>query len=97
MDCKHASHLLSQSRERRLPWRQRLGLRLHLVFCRACAQFSRQLVLLQRAVRQVCVKIENDERLGLSKDARQRIQDAVADRSRQIDQARRNPDHNVID
>ena len=62
MDCKHASHLISQSQEARLSWRQRFGLRFHLMLCDACTQFSRQLGLLREAARQVGRRIESDER-----------------------------------
>ncbi len=77
LDCQHASQLLSQAMERRLPWRQRISLRLHLMICDACTQFSRQLTLLRTAVGQLAGKIENDETLKLSDEARQRIVQAI--------------------
>ena len=43
--------LLSQAQERRLGLWEQLGLKLHLMLCSGCAQFSRQLVFLRTAVR----------------------------------------------
>ncbi len=48
--CKEASRLLSQAMEQELPLWERTRLRLHLVACDACANFSRQLEWLRRAV-----------------------------------------------
>lgn len=92
MDCKHASQLISQAQEVRLSWRRRLGLRLHLMLCDACTQFSRQLEMLREAVRQAGRRIEQDERLRLSDDARKRIHDAMAHQRDMLDRARQNPD-----
>ncbi len=97
MDCKHATHLLSQSQDMRLTWRQRFGLRLHLMLCDACTRFSRQLVMLREAVRQTSIRIEKDDRLKLSHDAKQRIAAAMRDHRRSIAEARQNPDHNLSD
>jgi hypothetical protein len=97
LSCKQASHLLSQSMERRLPLRQQFGLRLHLMMCDACTQFSRQLGMLRTAVTQLGHKIENDDSLGLSKNAHDRIAHKLASQAHQLDAARRNPDQNFTD
>lgn len=51
LTCKEASELISQSYERRLSWSERLGLRLHVAICAACAQFARQMRFLRAAAR----------------------------------------------
>ncbi|GIX22662.1 MAG: hypothetical protein KatS3mg121_1445 [Gammaproteobacteria bacterium] len=51
LSCEETSRLLSEARERRLGWRQRLALRLHLALCSGCRRFGRQLDLLGRAAR----------------------------------------------
>lgn len=43
LSCKEATVLLSQAHERRLGWRERLGLRLHLLLCDGCNNFRKQL------------------------------------------------------
>lgn len=90
LDCKHASRLVSQSMDRRLSLRELLGLKLHLLICDMCSQFSKQMTLLQQAVRQWSSRIENDTRVTLPDDARQRIATAVALKTES--QARQHPD-----
>jgi hypothetical protein len=74
LTCKEASELISQSYERRLSWGERLGLRLHLAICAACAQFARQMRFLRAAARALGT---TGTALGtteqLSPEARQRI------------------------
>jgi hypothetical protein len=77
--------------------RERLGLRLHLLLCDACSQFSRQIALLRQAVRQWSARVENDARLVLSTDARRRITTAVESKTKSLTEARQNPDQNVTD
>ena len=50
IDCREAARLISQHADRPLPLARRLQLRLHLFICDACANFSRQLQLLRRAL-----------------------------------------------
>ena len=45
--CKEASQLLSQALEQRLPWRQQMRLRYHLMICKNCKQVSAQFATLR--------------------------------------------------
>jgi hypothetical protein len=74
--CREVSKLVSESMERRLPFGLRMQVWMHLMLCRLCAGFARQVHLLRRAARQ------NPERLAgtpsaaeatLSPEARERI------------------------
>ncbi len=78
--CREISKLVSESMERDLPLRGRLQVWMHLMMCRLCSGFARQIRLLRRAAR------ENPERLGpeegasearLSHEARERIKAAL--------------------
>ena len=40
--CKEVSQLLSQALEQRLPWRQQMRLRYHLMICKNCKQVAAQ-------------------------------------------------------
>ena len=42
--CKEATLLMVAREDRRLDWRNRLALRLHLLVCRACPRFERQML-----------------------------------------------------
>ncbi len=77
LDCRHASQLISQSMEKRLGFRQRIALRIHLMMCDACTQFSRQMELLRLAIKNLGDKVENDQQIRLSDEARERIRKSV--------------------
>ena len=49
LSCKEVSLLLSRSCDQALPWRARLAIRLHLLYCRGCARLERQLQFLRTA------------------------------------------------
>ena len=51
LSCQQASRLLSQAQDDVLPLGQRLRLRLHLAYCDACTNVSRQFALLRSAMR----------------------------------------------
>jgi len=48
--CQHASRLLSQQEDAPLPFGKRMKLRLHLAFCDACRNVSRQFDAIRRAM-----------------------------------------------
>jgi hypothetical protein len=47
--CKDISGLLSESMDRRLTWRERLAMRIHLLMCRSCSRFQQQVHFLRKA------------------------------------------------
>jgi hypothetical protein len=53
MTCKQASHLMATGAADVSPWTTRLVLRLHLLICRHCRAFARQLEALSAAARRV--------------------------------------------
>lgn len=83
LTCKGASRLLSEGLERRLGWRERWALRLHLWLCDNCWRFERQLRLLRRALRYLSRRAETDPHgPQLSPDARERLREALAERDK---------------
>ena len=50
LTCKQATHLVSQGLDRRLGLAERLALRLHLLICDGCTNFSKQAAFLRRAL-----------------------------------------------
>ena len=50
ISCQQASRLLSQSQDDTLPFGKRLRLRLHLMYCDACTNVSRQFAALRLAM-----------------------------------------------
>jgi hypothetical protein len=53
LSCKEATQLVSQGLDRRLGLAQRLTLRLHLLICGGCTNFSRQAAFLRTAMKRL--------------------------------------------
>lgn len=77
LSCKEVSLLLSKSCDQELPWRVRLAVRLHLLYCRGCAQFGRQLQFLRAAGRHLARLGAPHSGATLSATARDRIRAAL--------------------
>lgn len=74
LTCKQTALLVSQSHDRRLSWREWLGMHMHLIFCRACVRFERQIRFLHEAARRFALGYaETDEQAQLSTEAIERI------------------------
>lgn len=56
LTCKEASRLVSESYDRRLGWRERVGVRVHLLICAACARFARQMRFLREAAKRAAAQ-----------------------------------------
>ncbi len=50
LSCKEATRLVSEGLDRQLPFWRRLGLRLHVVMCRGCSRYTRQIKALNRLI-----------------------------------------------
>jgi len=50
LSCQQASRLLSQRQDEPLPFAKRMRLRLHLMYCAACTNVSRQFDTLRMAM-----------------------------------------------
>ncbi len=79
-NCKEVSRRVSESMDRRIPLYQRLLIRMHLLMCRYCARFRRQLMF----IRELCRSRKLDENLPdklahMPPDARERIKQALQD------------------
>ncbi len=78
--CKEVTRMASEAMERRLPLRQRLGMKLHLLFCALCMRYVRQLQFMRDAVQQHAAQIEDGSApppVVLSGDARERMKQSL--------------------
>jgi len=81
LSCKDVTRLLSESMDRSLPLGKRVGVRFHLLICKFCARYERQLLLIRETVRRL---VAAEDRPGespgetLSAEARERIRKALA-------------------
>ena len=74
--------MVSESMDRQLPLHRRILVMAHLMMCKYCHRFKKQLLILRNAV---ALEDIDDKKLGhsasLSKDARDRIKQAMRDLS----------------
>ena len=78
LSCHEAAQLMSRPRDARLTWRERLGLRLHLLVCQACRRARVQLAFLRRAAEHA----DTDTGPTLPDAARRRIAESLGKRER---------------
>ena len=61
MDCKHATGLISQAMDQRLGLADRIQLRIHLVRCDGCKNFSGQMMFLRSSTQVLLQRITKDK------------------------------------
>ncbi len=79
-NCKEATQLVSESLDRKLPFHQRIGIRMHLLMCKFCSRYEKQLMFLRKAVRTQKMHEEDTESyISLPPEARKRIKNCLHD------------------
>ena len=84
LKCDEASHLTSESFDRRLLLHERLAVRLHVVGCHSCRQFARQLKLLHESFQRLATGAARDPDAGpaaMSAEFRERLRQQMRERS----------------
>lgn len=72
--CKKSSHLISQSLDRRLKFKESVSLRFHLLLCKSCRIIDRQLNFLHTLYKRIATDSPDiDSQPGLSIEAQKRI------------------------
>ena len=79
LSCKEIANLASQSLDTKLTMRQRLGMRLHLMMCKFCSNYTKNLKFIHRTM----ASQEQNETLNqckesLSSTARARIRQKLS-------------------
>lgn len=85
LSCEEVTQLVSESLDRELSLRQRVSTKMHLMMCRLCSRYNKQLAGLREAFRLHAVREEDIEiyPASLSSEARQRIKQALHHTSRE--------------
>jgi hypothetical protein len=78
ISCQEACLLIEQQLHQPLPWTQRMGLRFHLLICKACKAFSHQAT----SIRAIFRDDQNLPSSSLSPEARQRLSDRLREQSK---------------
>ena len=80
LTCKDVTRLLSESMDHSLPIGRRVGVRFHLLLCKFCARYERQLLLIRETVRQLAAMEDAYGSLTverLSGEAKERIRKSL--------------------
>jgi len=83
LSCKDVTQLISRSMDTSLPVGKRIGVRIHLLICRFCARYEKQLLVIRETVRRVVAAEElpgGPSAGALSEDARRRIRQSLHSR-----------------
>lgn len=79
LNCKETSHLISQSLDRELGFKERLALKMHLLMCKYCKRFSQQLSSLNVMIKQRTTHVENDSNIVMSTNLKKKIADHITE------------------
>ena len=71
--CKTAARLQSEALDHKLTWRQQLGLRIHLLLCKWCSRYGKQIAFVHNAVHSHSDEVTSAIPQHLSDEARERI------------------------
>jgi hypothetical protein len=78
-DCREASRLQSEALDHSLSAPRRAGLRMHLLLCRWCRRYGKQVRFLRQAVREHPDEVNEGQ--TLSPEARERLKQSLRDRA----------------
>jgi hypothetical protein len=77
-NCKAVTRMVSESMDRKLPFYQRMGIRMHLLMCKLCFRYRRQLLFLRETIRLQAASSEDIESaIVLPPGARERIKRSI--------------------
>jgi hypothetical protein len=69
-NCKDVSYLISRSMDKKLPLKTRFGIKIHLMMCKLCRRYEKQLLTLQAAFKEEVI-------IPLPKSIREKIKAAL--------------------
>lgn len=77
LNCKQTSQLVSQSLDRRLTLQERFAVRVHLLICKYCRRFSRQLMAMRVGLQRMTQSVEENTTLHMPSESKARIAKAL--------------------
>jgi hypothetical protein len=81
-NCRETSRLQSESIDHLLTWPQRLGLRVHLLLCKWCRRYGKQIHFLRRASHEYPDQVTGVAPSTLSPESRERLKRALRDQAK---------------
>jgi hypothetical protein len=80
LSCEEVTQLVSTSMDQKLPLHRRLQVKIHFLFCEACARYRKQLLFLRELASRLPAEMEETASLStpsLSADARERMKHSL--------------------
>jgi predicted anti-sigma-YlaC factor YlaD len=74
--CDEIAKLVSTSLDGDLPWTHRFAIKIHMLYCKACRRYRRQILLLRRTLQALGAALDDVKappELSLPPEARERI------------------------
>lgn len=81
-NCREASRLQSEALDHALTPLQRFGLRVHLILCKWCRHYGKQIRLLRRAAHEHPDQVAEATSSTLSPESRERLKRALRDEAK---------------
>ncbi len=78
-NCREATRLQSEALDQPLPLPKRFGLRVHLLLCKWCRRYGKQIRFLRRAAHEHSEKLTESTPRALSPEARERLKHSLRD------------------
>jgi hypothetical protein len=73
LTCREVTRLVSKSMDSKLPWHQRLGMRIHLIYCVWCRRYAAQTRFLRKAASELVNENDALSAAQLSAEAKREI------------------------
>jgi hypothetical protein len=75
LTCKKATFLAVQQQEIKLGWKQHVQLKIHLLLCKVCAVFNKQIIIIDAFTKQLakeenvpnCIELDEKQKQQLEK------------------------------
>src|SRR5262249_54449737 len=81
-DCREVSRVQSEAFDHSLSATKRAGLRMHLLMCRWCRRYGKQIRILRQAVREHPNEVNEVPQQTLSPEARERLKQSLRDQAK---------------
>jgi len=75
--CKQASELTCKAQDQPLSLREKISLRMHLMMCKMCRRYAKQINFISRATQHLSEGAEADKNIHLSEESRERITNKI--------------------
>jgi len=75
--CDEVSRLTSMAMDENLSFRQKIGIKAHLMMCKWCRNFHKQMHLMRKVIHKGSNNPSDSKKTSLSPEARRRIEDSI--------------------